>query len=517
MKPSVKIKPGTSWPEVLQRAKAILPEAWGGPQETLLNLIGGEWRESGRPRMATSPLDGLPLGAYPMIDLEAAQEAVVLAEQEAGEWGATDLSERKRRVLECLEQLKKHRELLALLLVWEIGKPYRQSMASVDRCISGVEWYVTNIEKMLGDRKPLGLVSNIASWNYPLSVLVHALLVQMLCGNSVIAKTPTDGGIFSLTLSLGLARKCGLPVSLVSGSGGRLSEALVKNDAIAGLAFVGGKSNGGDIAASLYDRDKRYMLEMEGVNTYGIWSFGDFSGLAQQLKKGFEYGKQRCTAYPRYIIQRDLLPKFLAAYLPMVQSLHVGHPLLVQNDDDLLPDVDFGPLINRAKVDELNVRIIAAKGRGALSLYEGELQEEMFLPGQEIAAYLAPSVLINLPRSCDLYHREPFGPIDSIVVVDTVDEMISEMNISGGALVSSLATDDPNVAREVGSQVRSFKFGVNKTRSRGDREEPFGGTGASWKGCFVGGKYLVEAVTVGAPGERLHGVFPDYSLIPEMR
>jgi acyl-CoA reductase-like NAD-dependent aldehyde dehydrogenase len=491
MKPSVKIKPGTSWPEVLQRAKAILPEAWGGPQETLLNLIGGEWRESGRPRMATSPLDGLPLGAYPMIDLEAAQEAVVLAEQEAGEWGATDLSERKRRVLECLEQLKKHRELLALLLVWEIGKPYRQSMASVDRCISGVEWYVTNIEKMLGDRKPLGLVSNIASWNYPLSVLVHALLVQMLCGNSVIAKTPTDGGIFSLTLSLGLARKCGLPVSLVSGSG--------------------------DIAASLYDRDKRYMLEMEGVNTYGIWSFGDFSGLAQQLKKGFEYGKQRCTAYPRYIIQRDLLPKFLAAYLPMVQSLHVGHPLLVQNDDDLLPDVDFGPLINRAKVDELNVRIIAAKGRGALSLYEGELREEMFLPGQEIAAYLAPSVLINLPRSCDLYHREPFGPIDSIVVVDTVDEMISEMNISGGALVSSLATDDPNVAREVGSQVRSFKFGVNKTRSRGDREEPFGGTGASWKGCFVGGKYLVEAVTVGAPGERLHGVFPDYSLIPEMR
>ena len=101
----------------------------------------------------------------------------------------------------------------------------------------------------------------------------------MLCGNSVIAKTPTDGGIFSLTLALGLARQCGLPVSLVSGSGSRLSEALVRNDEIACLAFVGGKSNGGKIAASLYDQSKRYMLEMEGVNTYGIWSFGDFAGL----------------------------------------------------------------------------------------------------------------------------------------------------------------------------------------------------------------------------------------------
>ncbi len=467
--------------------------------------------------MATSPVDGSSLGPYPMIDLEAAQKAVTLSEQEAGEWGATDLSERKRRVVECLGHLRKHRELLALLLVWEIGKPYRQSITSVDRCITGVEWYVKNIEEMVGDRKPLGLISNVASWNYPLSVLVHALLVQMLCGNSVIAKTPTDGGVVSLTLSLGLARKCGIPVSLVSGSGGRLSEALVKNDAIAGLAFVGGKSNGGDIAASLYDRDKRYMLEMEGVNTYGIWSYGDFTNLAQQLKKGFEYGKQRCTAYPRYVIQRDLLPKFLASYLPMVQSLRVGHPLLVPNDEDPLPDVDFGPIINRAKVDELNVRVIAAKGRGALSLYEGELREEMFLPGQEIAAYLAPSTLINLPRSCDLYHREPFGPVDSIVVVDTVDEMISEMNISGGALVSSLATDDPAVAHEVRAQVRSFQFGVNQTRSRGDKEEAFGGTGASWKGCFVGGKYLVEAVTTGAIGERLHGVFPDYSLIPEIR
>ena len=70
--------------------------------------------------------------------------------------------------------------------------------------------------------------------------------------------------------------------------------------------------------------------------------------------------------------------------------------------------------------------------------------------------------------------------------------------------------------KEVRAQVRSFKFGVNQTRSRGDKEESFGGTGASWKGCFVGGKYLVEAVTTGAIGERLHGVFPDYTLIPEI-
>ena len=75
----------------------------------------------------------------------------------------------------------------------------------------------------------------------------------------------------------------------------------------------------------------------------------------------------------------------------------------------------------------------------------------------------------------------------------------------------------PAIANQVQDQVRAFKFGVNKVRSRGDREEPFGGIGGSWKGCFVGGKYLVEAVSAGTPGERLHGNFPDYTLLPESR
>lgn len=70
-----------------------------------------------------------------------------------------------------------------------------------------------------------------------------------------------DEDAFSLTLGFALARRTGLPVSLVSGSGGLLSDALVRNTDVACLAFVGGKSNGRDIAASLYDCEKRYMLE----------------------------------------------------------------------------------------------------------------------------------------------------------------------------------------------------------------------------------------------------------------
>ena len=73
------------------------------------------------------------------------------------------------------------------------------------------------------------------------------------------------------------------------------------------LAFVGGRSNGGRVAAQLVDTGKRHLLEQEGLNTWGIWNYSDWDALAAHLKKGYEYGKQRCTAYPRFVIQRDLV------------------------------------------------------------------------------------------------------------------------------------------------------------------------------------------------------------------
>ncbi|GAB4429188.1 MAG: aldehyde dehydrogenase family protein [Chloroflexi bacterium OHK40] len=510
------IAPGLEWPQLLGKLRAAAPEAFGADGH-ILNLIEGDWGYPGHGKHYSTAVDGSELGRMPMIDLDTAKRAVRFAAQEHEQWSRVDLDERRSRVTDCLEQLRAHRDLIAHLLMWEIGKPYKLACDDVDRCIAGVEWYVEQIDGMLKGRSPLGLISNIASWNYPYSVLMHAVLVQVLAGNAIIAKTPTDGGLYALTLGFALARRAGLPVSLVSGSGGALSDALVRNPDVACLAFVGGKSNGRDIAASLYDREKRYMLEMEGVNCYGIWDFSDWSSLAAQIKKGFAYGKQRCTAYIRFVVQRRLFPKFLDTYLPTLKAIKVGHPLLVSEPNDSLPDLDFGPLINSRKVEELRVMYSEAVGLGAVSLYEGELDGTRFLPGQDISAYIAPIALLNVPRNARLHHNEPFGPIDTIVVVDRIEELISEMNISNGNLVSSIATDDPQIARMVSSELRSFKVGVNTVRSRGDREEVFGGMGASWKGCFVGGKYLVQSVTRGPAGERLYGNFPDYTLLPETR
>jgi len=507
------LKSSFTWVKLLQQAHNVVPEAFdsgGNP----LNFFDGNWIGSGHSKNFVTSLDCSLITAFPMIDLNTAKRAVHASHLQSKDWARVDLDERRARVSRCVDSLRQHRELLAGLLVWEIGKPFHLALNDVDRCVTGVEWYVENIEGMLQGRQPIGLVSNIASWNYPYSVLMHAALVQMLAGNAVIAKTPSDGGLVALTVGCALASRAELPFSLVSGSGGQLSDALVRNEDVACLAFVGGKTNGGVIAASLFDQHKRYMLEMEGVNAYGVWDFSDWQLLAEQIKKGYEYGKQRCTAYARFVIQRDLFPKFLSVYTDVLQSLRYGHPLLVEKEEDPLPKYDFGPLINSKKVEEIQVRYSEAKGKGGVSIYEGVFNETMFLPGQDISAYSPPLSILNVPRNSEIYHSEPFGPLDTIVIVDRLEELVAEMNVSNGCLVASLATDKPQLAAEIIPQLRAFKTGVNRLRSRGDNAEAFGGKGQSWKGCFVGGEYLVQAVTMEQKGQSLFGNFPNYVQFP---
>src|SRR5215472_10845061 len=234
------IAPAAEWDSLSRKMAAEVPEVFAS-EGRVLNLFEGEWKNVGFERHYTSAIDGRSLGRIPMLDLDSALAAGKFAKSEARSWAAVDLDERRRRVSACLAGLKQRRELIALLLMWEIGKPHAQALTDIDRCISGVEWCVQNIESMLAGRSPLGLIS------------------------------------------------------------------------------------------------------------------------------------------------------------------------------------------------------------------------------------------------------EPFGPLDSILVVDHLEELISEMNVSNGALVSSIACDDARIARRVASELRAFKVGVNSVRSRGDREEVFGGIGQSWKCCFVGG------------------------------
>ena len=509
------LKNGMSWADTYRRCMQVAPEAFDS--DRIRNLIAGEWTRAGTPGEHRNPVDGAEIEGPPRITHDEAEEAVNGAVRQHRAWASVSLDERKERVARAVASMREHRDLLALLLVWEIGKPWRLACADVDRALDGVDWYVAEADRQLAGRMPLdGPVSNIASWNYPMSVQVHAELVQVLAGNAVIAKTPSQGGFHCLTLAHALMAREGLPVTLVSGHGSSLGDILIRGEGIGCLAFVGGRANGRKAATTLADTGRRHFLEQEGLNSWGIWGFSQWDLLAGHLKKGFEYGKQRCTAYPRYVVQRSMFAEFLQTYLPVVASVKFGHPLAVEHGDDPFPELDFGPVISAEKARDLMSNFDEGVRAGGIPLVHRTLHDGRFLDGQDTSAYVAPACILQPPSSWVLHHREPFGPLDSIVVVDSESEFIAAMNASNGSLVASIATDDMSLAHRVADELQAFKIGINAPRSRGDREEIFGGRGASWKGAFVGGDLLVQAVTRPADGsdDQLYGNFPSYSLYP---
>jgi acyl-CoA reductase-like NAD-dependent aldehyde dehydrogenase len=507
----LKLKSNSEFAKVYQEAKAIAPEAFG--ETAINNLIDGEWVSIGVSQPHVNPVDGQPIIGASMLNLTQVQHAVDQSVKQDAQWSKTPLEERKRRVAHAVELLRANRDTIARLIIWEIGKPWKLACADVDRAIEGVEWYLGEIDRQMTGRTPLpGPISNIASWNYPLSVLVHAELVQLLAGNAVIAKTPTQGGFHALTLSHALMARAGLPVTLLSGSGAELAPALVSSDSLGALAFVGGRNNGRAAASSLTSLARRHILEQEGLNSWGIWNYSNWGELSAHLIKGFEYAKQRCTAYPRYVVQRQLFPEFLEMYNSVLGSLKFGHPLAVEDPNDDYPDLHFGPVISAKKAAELQQAFTEAVNRGGIPLIRGSLEHGRFLTGQDRSAYVAPMTVLDPPKAWSIHHSEPFGPLDSIVLVDTEAELISAMNVSNGNLVSSVATDDLAFAARVQEESQAFKFGVNKPRSRGDKAEIFGGRGASWRGCFVGGDLLVQSVTEG--DGPLYGNFADGSRYP---
>ena len=196
----------------------------------------------------------------------------------------------------------------------------------------------------------------------------------------------------------------------------------------------------------------------------------DRGGVDRRHPTGSRRGVRPACVGPDQGDPGDLVDKFLAMYLPMVASLRCGHPLAVADDGDPLPELDFGPLISAAKVAVLKGKVAVLRrsrahedlrgaqgegGRGAaLGGPSRSIADRSTLHGSSRARTprrtRRRSALLAPPGASRLMHEEPFGPVDTIVVVDTEAELLAQMNASNGALVASIACDDAELAGRAG-------------------------------------------------------------------
>jgi benzaldehyde dehydrogenase (NAD) len=334
----------------------------------------------------------------------------------------------------------------------------------------------------LGVRQPVGVVVGIAPWNAPLILGVRSIVWPLVWGNTVVLKSSEQTPCTQAAI-VEVLHDAGIPpgvVNLISNApedGPAVVEALVAHPAVTRVNFTG-SSRVGRIIGELGGRHlTRVLLELGGKAPFLVLSDADLAEAAAAASFGaFMNQGEICMSTERIVVLRDVADEFCARLAARTEKLVVGAP----SD----PHSQIGPLVHTKAVDHVVSLIDDATAKGAEALTGGTAR----------GLFVAPTVIRGVNKSMRIYAEESFGPVVSIIEVDTVDEAIAVANDTEYGLSAAVFGGDAAAALGVASRIRSGICHINGATVHDEPQMPFGGVGASGWGRF-GSRAALEEFT----------------------
>lgn len=437
---------------------------------------------SGQTFTRNSPIDGralAPVARGAALDIDAAVAAGRRAFA-SGVWRDKAPEERKAIMLEWVRLVRAHTEELALLETLEVGKPISDTLAvDAPGCANALQYYAELADKIydqiaptgandqaLLKREPLGVVGAIVPWNYPLIIAAWKLGPALVLGNSVVLK-PAEQSSFASVMLVRLAHEAGLPagvINVVPGFGSEAGEALVNHMDVDAIAFTGSTATGRRIMAGAASSNlKRVALELGGKSPQIVLDDClDLDAAASAIAWSIFYNAgQTCHAGARVIVQRAIAPALTEKVAAVAASLKCGHPLD--------PATQVGALVDARQKQKVASYLALARSEGALVTHGGS-EEEVVAGGQ----YVEPTILTRLPPASRVLREEIFGPVVTIIEVDTPEEAVCVAQDTEYGLAASVWTSDMNRAHHISRTLRAGTVWVN-TYDKSSMATPFGG------------------------------------------
>ncbi|HET6803934.1 MAG TPA: aldehyde dehydrogenase family protein [Frateuria sp.] len=331
-------------------------------------------------------------------------------------------------------------------------------------------------------RVPVGVVTVISPWNWPLHLSVRSVAPALALGNAVVLKpaseTPVTGGL----LIARMFEEAGLPpgvLNVLVGDNQTIGDGLVQHPVPRVVSFTGSTRVGrhiGQLAAAA-PTIKKAMLELGGNGPLVVLDDVDLdhavhqAGVAKFLHQG-----QMCIAANRIIVVAPIYEAFVDRFLAYARTLKVGDP----ND----PDTVIGPIISRRQLDSLNVMVDIAKTEGA-RLRLGQPAQGLVLP---------PHVFDRVTPSMALGRHEIFGPIAPLMRAGDEHEALQMANDTEYGLTSAVLSGDTYRAERFAQGVQAGMTHVNDITAIDMPALPFGGEKNSGIGRF-GSTGMIQAFT----------------------
>jgi aldehyde dehydrogenase (NAD+) len=468
------------------------------------NLIAGKWVESAAsgttPNRNPANTEDV-IGLAPNSTVEEARAAIRAAEAAYPAWRAVPAPRRGRILFEAWRLMEARKEELARALTREEGKIISESRGEVAKALNVAEYVAGEGRRLNGEtthselpntaaytiRVPLGVVSLITPWNFPVAIPVWKIFPAVVAGNTVVWK-PATNTPHTATLLAEILQEAGLPdgvVNMVIGSGSTVGAELVTNPAVRAVSFTGSNEVGGSLYRSGADGGKKVQCEMGGKNPIVVLEDADLPlAIDATVQGAFGSTGQRCTATSRAIVHERIADRFVEGVLARARSLRVG--------DGLDESIEMGPSVDEAQMRTVLRYIDVAKEEGAKLLAGGRRLES----GAHAKGYFVePTVFDGVTPGMRIAQEEVFGPVLSIVRVAGFDEAMAAANDCRYGLSSSIYTSDSNKIFRFIDAIETGITHVNSPTMGGEVHLPFGGTKSTGVGQREMGSVAIDFYT----------------------
>ena len=405
-----------------------------------------------------SPVDGSLLPAVQQVTLTTYEKVVEKAVEAFRAWRLVPAPKRGEVIRAFGDLVRQHKEALAKIISYEIGKTYQEALGEVQEVIDMADFAVGLSRQLYGltmaserpyhrlyeQWHPLGVVGVITAFNFPVAVWSWNALIAAVCGDAVLWK-PSEKAPLSALAIFSLVSQVMEAYQVPEGT-----FSLVVGDAILGqqmaadtrlplISATGSIRMGRSVAQTVAKRLGRTLLELGGNNAVIITPHANLD-LALRAVTFAALGTtgQRCTSLRRLILHESIYDRFLERLIAVYQQARqrIGNPLN--------PDTLIGPLIDKAAVAMMQEALEAVKAEGGRILYGGEVLSG---PGYESGTYVVPAI-VEAQNHWPIVQQETFAPILYVMRYQTLDQAITLQNSVPQGLSSSIFTDSLQEAEQ---------------------------------------------------------------------
>ncbi|SDN73644.1 aldehyde dehydrogenase [Bacillus sp. OK048] len=423
-------------------------------------LIGGQWLQAEQTANVINPANHQEIvGEVALCSKADVDEAITTAVKAFETWSRTAVEDRANRMHLAAEEIKTLVEENVTLLVRENGKVLVEAKKDLLRCVDIMhhaadellEWWQPRIlpgnQKVQIRKRARGVTAVISPWNSPMILTFKRVIPAVLTGNTVVVKPATNCPLTIMSFLKVVASY--FPdgvINVVTGSGGVIGNAICSDPRVKTIAFVGSTETGKEIMRAASGSVKKLYMELGGNDAAIIL---EDANLDEDAISRIRFGVLRaagqvCSAIKRIYVHESRYEEVIAKLKKEFSRIRVGN--------GIQPDVEMGPLNNKAQYDYVNGLIERAQESGAAVITGGiQLDPDTWDQGY----FILPTIITGAAQDSEIVRAEQFGPVIPVLSFSDTNEAVRLANDSEFGLRASVWTEDEDTAITLADQLEA--------------------------------------------------------------